>query len=143
MNLAAAGFTKAQLTAHVVSFAINVLGNIVLIPMYGIKGAAVATLLSLWTVNGICLILMKYHLGLHPFNRKYLTSLATLLIVGFVLALALRTTTDLTDLSLLVTFVALLITSMGITHHLGSATDTTDHALVRALIDRHFRRSVG
>ncbi|MEJ2593578.1 MAG: oligosaccharide flippase family protein [bacterium] len=46
--------------------------NIVLIPIYGIVGAAIASLLSKVIFNGIKFLFLFRKFGLQPFNRKYL-----------------------------------------------------------------------
>jgi polysaccharide pyruvyl transferase CsaB len=138
MNLAAAGLTKAQLMAHLASLVINIGGNILLIPLYGIKGAAVATLLSLWAVNGICLVLMKWRLGFHPFNLKYFKNLAALLIVSTVFAIPLQIRSGISDLGVLVIFLSVLFGFAAALYRLGFFTDATDRDVMQLLFKRRF-----
>lgn len=65
-------------------FVVTILGNYLLIPMYGITGAAIATLISLVVYNLVGFVFIKVKMGLQPFNRK---SLYTFLIVMALLVL--------------------------------------------------------
>ena len=143
MNLAAAGMTKAQLMAHLASLLINVGGNILLIPLFGIKGAAVATLLSLWAVNGICLVLMKQQLGFHPFNLKYFKNLSALLLVSTVFALPLHIRSGLSDWGVLAIFLSVLFGFAGALYRFGFFTDATDRDVMQLLFKRRFWETPG
>lgn len=81
LNLLAVGMTKTQLSSHLVSFAINFAIIVLLVPRYGIQGAAVATLISVWLRNGMLIFIMNRRLGIHPFTRSYLQALGPLLLI--------------------------------------------------------------
>ena len=139
-NLVAAGMTKVQLGAHLVGLAINIGGNLLLIPLYGVQGAAVTTLLSIWTVNGICLIVMRRCLDLNPFTRLYLQTLGILLLVGFVGSFFLRFGDLLPASILVVLFPILCFGFMVVLYCWGYLTDGTDKDIIRSTIGAQIAR---
>jgi O-antigen/teichoic acid export membrane protein len=63
-------FFKLMLYFNVLLILLLVATNLVLIPLYGIEGAALATLLSIFIVNTIRLVLIKVKMGIIPFTSK-------------------------------------------------------------------------
>lgn len=61
-------FYKANLIFVVLLGAINIILNIKLIPIYGMEGAAIASLVSLVTYNILRLIYIYFKLKIHPFS---------------------------------------------------------------------------
>ena len=59
-------------------FVVTILGNYLLIPIYGITGAALATLISLVIYNFVGFVFIKLKMNLQPFGKQ---SLYTFLIV--------------------------------------------------------------
>lgn len=59
-------------------FVVTILGNYLLIPIYGITGAALATLISLVIYNFVGFVFIKLKMNLQPFSKQ---SLYTFLIV--------------------------------------------------------------
>jgi len=57
----------------------TIISNYILIPKYGINGAAMATALSVFLFNLIYLILIKVKMGLQPFSLKTLYTVLILL----------------------------------------------------------------
>ena len=57
------------------AFALNVALNALLVPRYGIDGAAVATFLSLATFQLMALVQTRLTLGMHPYSLGYLKPL--------------------------------------------------------------------
>lgn len=55
---------------------LTVISNLLLIPLYGIDGAAMATLISFIIYDIIKFTLVKYHLNIQPFNKKTLLAIA-------------------------------------------------------------------
>ena len=62
---------------------LNVIFNYILIPIFLIKGAAMATLLSVCLFNFIKLVFIKWKFGLYPFTNNTLKLLAILGLVFF------------------------------------------------------------
>ena len=58
----------------------NILLNVLLIPIYGIEGAAVATAVSYFIYNVFKSYWLYKKTKIHPFNRNYIKSL----VIGFV-----------------------------------------------------------
>lgn len=56
--------------------AINILANLVFIPMYGLAGSALATCLSLFLFNVVKLVFIQVKFGFHPFTPKLIPALA-------------------------------------------------------------------
>jgi O-antigen/teichoic acid export membrane protein len=55
----------------------GVVGNVVLVPAYGILGAGIATATALLVANTVQVVLVHRLLGFLPYNRQYLRPLAT------------------------------------------------------------------
>lgn len=58
--------------ASIVAVLLNIGLNLILIPKYGIVGAAVASAVSVITCNLINFAFVYFRLHMHPYNRKYL-----------------------------------------------------------------------
>ncbi|MBD3179132.1 MAG: oligosaccharide flippase family protein [Candidatus Latescibacteria bacterium] len=79
--LVGSGYTKLNLLGEVIAAVSNVILNIILIPAYGITGAAIATSLSYLFRNISFVTIVYKKLGIHPYKRSYLYVLASSLIV--------------------------------------------------------------
>lgn len=78
--LVASGHTGLNLACEIIAGVTNVALNIVLIPVYGIVGAAIATGISFLTRNIASLSFVYRFYGLHPYTKKYLN----IVLSGFV-----------------------------------------------------------
>jgi len=69
------GHQKAWLTLSAISLATNVILNLLLIPIWGLEGAAVATAIALTVlfVTGVLLVRVKLAIG--PYDRRFLKPL--------------------------------------------------------------------
>lgn len=81
-NLIVAGLTGWQLVAHACALCVMIFGNLLLVPRYGILGAAYVTLATLITSNGINIFLTVIKTGVHSFSVPYFRALAVLLFIG-------------------------------------------------------------
>lgn len=70
--LVSVGATRLQMVDYVAMASLNVALNLVLIPLYGITGAALATSLSYLVLNGIYLFQLDRRLGVHPVSLEFL-----------------------------------------------------------------------
>ncbi len=61
---------------------LNIILNVVLIPRYGINGAAIATAMSIAIVNVLKLIETYLIFKIHPYNPKYLKGLIAILLAA-------------------------------------------------------------
>lgn len=69
-TLSALGATQFVLYSNAVAFVVNFLLNIVLIPLYGFVGAAVASAGSAITLNAVVFAVLGSRFGITPFNGR-------------------------------------------------------------------------
>lgn len=82
-----AGRQNMDLLINLILLLANIVLNVLLIPKFGLVGAAVATLVSMVAVHSARLILVRKVLGLHPLSTRALgVGLATFLVLGTALA---------------------------------------------------------
>ena len=82
--LVAGGRTKLNLYCEVIAAVASTVLNILLIPIYGILGAAIATSISYVTRNITSLSFVYRSYGMHPYTKKYLN----IVLSGIVLIVA-------------------------------------------------------
>ncbi len=73
--LVAGGRTKMNLACEVIAGLTNIVLNIILIPRYGIVGAAVGTGISFMTRNISSLLFVHGTFGIHPYKKNYMNFL--------------------------------------------------------------------
>jgi O-antigen/teichoic acid export membrane protein len=78
-------WNKKLLAIDLVGIAANVCLNFVLIPIYGIPGAAAATSMSLTLTTGLCLFFLHHGLSIRPPLANKLVYLGVVLAVGLAL----------------------------------------------------------
>ncbi|WP_148882924.1 flippase [Thermococcus aciditolerans] len=89
-----------------ISAGINVVLNVLLIPHYGIEGAAVATTVSYFVTNVLNSLRLYRKIRIHPFGRSYVKSLIIgFVLLGLVLGLHLRVSSIWYAVPILVVFV--------------------------------------
>jgi len=76
MVLIMAGRTSWNLANVLVAFAVNLVLDIVLIPVYGITGAAIGWSAAILCANLLPLAQVRFALKHHPFGRATLTAMA-------------------------------------------------------------------
>ena len=74
-------YYKYDLYTNVLLVGITIASNLILIPKYGIDGAAMATAISVLIFNLIRLVLIKVKMNMHPFS---LNSLKTIIVLFFI-----------------------------------------------------------
>ena len=82
-TLSAFGYTRAILVINTVAAAINLVLNLVLIPRYGVVGAAVASALSFVSLNVIAMVTLWWYSGISPFSGLTVRTFLVLPIVLF------------------------------------------------------------
>jgi O-antigen/teichoic acid export membrane protein len=84
-TLIAVGKSKFIMYCHLASSVTNISLNLLLIPSFGIKGAAIASALSFAGVTILETIKLHRSSGIHPFTKNYLkiTVLSILTVLGF------------------------------------------------------------
>ena len=71
---------KVGLVTNLFLIVIATVSNYLLIPIYGVYGAAVATMLSLLSYNIIRMMFLFYEYRLHPFNINTVKAIALLML---------------------------------------------------------------
>ena len=77
-------YYKYDLYTNVLLVIITLATNYILIPIFGINGAAMATAISVLLFNLIRLILIKKKMNMHPFNLSTIKTISLLLLVFFI-----------------------------------------------------------
>lgn len=81
------GHERFELYNNIMMSVINIILNLILIPRFGILGAAIATCLSITTINILKVIEVKKYLNIFPYNKEFLITLLGFLVnVGFALS---------------------------------------------------------
>ena len=79
------GRTKLNMIYNLVGAVMNILLNLLLIPLWGIVGAAIASTISLGTVNGFTSAGIFHFHKMHPFTSNYLKLILTSTALIFVI----------------------------------------------------------
>ncbi|MEE2699806.1 MAG: polysaccharide biosynthesis C-terminal domain-containing protein [Bacteroidota bacterium] len=74
-------YYKYDLYTNVLLLLITIVANYILIPIYGIDGAAMATALSVFLFNASRLTLIKVKMGMHPFSWNTVKTILLLLVM--------------------------------------------------------------
>lgn len=72
LMLIMSGYQKLMLYNSITIFIFNIIANYLLIPTYGMIGAAISSCLSIVSYNIIMLVQVYLRLGMHPYNMKFL-----------------------------------------------------------------------
>lgn len=95
-TLSALGATTFILVSNVVAFIINFVLNLVLIPLYGFMGAAVASASSFVALNFVVYLFLRSQFGITPFNRRskrvFIALPVVLIPVGFLVQVIIPST---------------------------------------------------
>ena len=70
--LSMSGYTKLKLVNNIVSISLSIGLNVLLIPRFGIVGAAVSALIVFTALNSIRILQVYYLMRLLPYNRSFL-----------------------------------------------------------------------
>jgi O-antigen/teichoic acid export membrane protein len=109
-TLSALGLTKYIFVANMLAFCLNIFLNVILIPKYGINGAAAASAASYLAMNGIVYVFLKLSHDISPYSRS---SIKTFLILPVLLLPIGISVSDHVNLSI-ITIPAFLISIGGI-----------------------------
>lgn len=131
MTSVSIGKPRINLASLSAALVINAILDIVLIPEYGLAGAAIASCVSLAISNAILTALVFRHSRIHPFSRSYLRMIA--FAIGLVVVIFLVPVRGYLNTNLLF-FVFLLIVCLGGLTVCRVVTE--DDALVLRLIER-------
>ncbi len=67
-------FYQFDFIANILLIVLSISSNLILIPIYGITGAAIATALTIFIYNLIKIIYLWYQIGIQPFKWKHLVT---------------------------------------------------------------------
>ncbi|MHA1701244.1 MAG: oligosaccharide flippase family protein, partial [Promethearchaeota archaeon] len=81
-TLKSGGYTKVILWAALLSVVVNIFLNILLIPLLGIEGAAIATGASFFSIGIIYIFAVERYMGISPFSKKYTLNCFLALVSG-------------------------------------------------------------
>jgi O-antigen/teichoic acid export membrane protein len=82
VTLTASGLSMKQMLLSVFTIVLNVVLNILLIPKYGMNGAAVATALSLTVFNVLSSMVLCRYAKVHPFSLAFFKTVFAAIISG-------------------------------------------------------------
>ncbi len=74
------GHPQYSLYTKIIVLVSNVILNYLLIPRYGINGAAFATMIAIMLSNGVNFLFMYRNLRIHPYDRSYLIVVLAMII---------------------------------------------------------------
>lgn len=134
-TLIAYGKTYLSMFNIVTAAVLNVILNLVLIPRYGIGGAAIATAISLFAQNVLFSGQIYYYYRINPFTRDYIKPVVASLLVLVALYYPMKLVLGITIWVLPIYYIAFLACSLGMVVLTGSI-DSTDLALYRAIKQR-------
>jgi O-antigen/teichoic acid export membrane protein len=98
--LSGLGYTRSILAVNVISAIANIVLNVLLIPRYGIVGAAAASALSFATLNWVAFAFLYHVTGISPFSRYTVKMYVFLPLLLFPPAFALSSTVSLSLLTI-------------------------------------------
>ncbi|GAA0450553.1 oligosaccharide flippase family protein [Halococcus dombrowskii] len=98
--LSGLGYTRSILAVNVISAVANIVLNVLLIPRYGIVGAAAASALSFATLNWVAFAFLYRVAGISPFSRYTVKMYVFLPLLLFPPAFALSSTVSLSLLTI-------------------------------------------
>ena len=101
-------YYKFDLYTNLFLLFVTICSNLLLIPKYGINGAAMATALSLMLFNLIRVFIIYFKMGIQPFSNKTIISLC-LLLFTYVICVNIPSTSNVFVNILLKSIVAILI----------------------------------
>ena len=99
-TLSAFGYTGYILAVNTAAAVLNIALNVVLVPTYGVIGAAAASALSFFSLNAIAMVVLWRLSGISPFSRLTARTFLLLPVVLFPPALALSRVVTLSVLTL-------------------------------------------
>jgi len=90
-------------------FLITFVTNIIFIPKYGINGAALATLISLFVFNAARMFYVYKTMNFHPFSKKTALSILMIVVIYFLLSYLPLTSLSLLNIIIRCTLACLLV----------------------------------
>jgi O-antigen/teichoic acid export membrane protein len=131
-TLSALGATKFILVSNVVAFTINFVANLLLIPLYGFVGAAVASAGSFIALNFVVYLFLREQFQITPFNRRSIKTFVALPLVLLPIGFGVRETLD-SSIMMVISFgIISTVMTMGIVFIIGGV-DEEDIVLIELI----------
>jgi len=135
MTLMVVGRTRLIMWASLLGAALNVALNATLIPLLGITGAAIASMVSYFAINSFCSIKLYQLYKIHPFTRNYLKPVIASGIIIFIIYM-LFTSLFTIQFWMLPPFFVLFLAIYGLSLLLTKSFDNEDISLLLAIEKR-------
>ena len=132
MTLMVMGKTRLLLWASLIAVLLNIALNISLIPLWGITGAAVASLAAYSARNIFCSVKLYQLSKIHPFTKSYLKPIMASGIIIFIIY-ALATSLLTITFWMLPLFLILFVAIYALSSHLTKSFDNEDIMLLLAI----------
>ncbi|WP_135536955.1 flippase [Halostella pelagica] len=113
-TLSALGYTNYILLANVFAFTLNIVLNLLLIPMYGFLGAAIASAASYTLLNVVQYVVLRGLFGISPFSKWVQRTFLVLPLTVLPAAIAASTVVSLTYVTLPLVPAVIGIVSVGL-----------------------------
>jgi O-antigen/teichoic acid export membrane protein len=132
MTLLVMGKTGLMAVVALLAAGLNVILNIILIPLWGITGAAIASLVSYFAANVFCSVKLYQLSKIHPFTRNYLKPVIACLVIVAIIFVLSRSLLVVSYWMLPIIFILFLVV-YGLSLLLTRSIDKEDIALLLAM----------
>jgi O-antigen/teichoic acid export membrane protein len=139
MTLIAYGHSRILMIAAAVATLVNIILNVILIPRWGITGAAIASFIALILVNMLVSGYLYKRYRIHPFGSSYVKPVVILVVISAALYYPLLSLLDLSRWLLLTYYFLFLLLGLG-TVYVSGSVESTDRMLITAVKQRLLRR---
>lgn len=139
MTLIAYGHSRILMIAAAIATVVNITLNALLIPRWGITGAAIASFIALILVNILISGYLYIRYRIHPFGASYIKPVVILVAVSAALYYPLLSLLDVSKWLLLTYYPLLLLLGLG-TVYISGSIEPTDRMLITAVKQRLLRR---
>ncbi|WP_121742922.1 oligosaccharide flippase family protein [Natronorubrum halophilum] len=113
-TLSAFGYTKFILITNVAAFIVNVVGNLVLIPLYGFIGAAIASAASYIALNILIYAFLSRNFDVRPFTETSIRAVVALPLVLLPFGFLFRSVVPTTALTICAFAIVVTVLTLGI-----------------------------
>ena len=134
VSLTAIGKTRIVMYGNITAFSLNFILNFVLIPPFGLIGAAVASAVSFGLINIILCQRLYVYTGAHPLSREMLGPLSGMLLITPIM-FYFKSYFDSDILSLVILFLIILLSEVIAIKYLGGVT-SEDKKIAQQFYDK-------
>lgn len=127
------GKSRLHMTNNLIAMIMNLILNLLLIPAYGIIGAAVASAVSIGSVSALAILQIFHTHRIYPFSKTYLKSMITFTILIFLIYTLVNIFYDTITVWILITLSILFFILYGITILITRGFDEEDITMLLEL----------